>query len=86
MKPSKKLIGPFSQAEEIINGFAENMFLSHLLTETIDNWEKIKREYDEAESVDDSELMRKKKLELDACMASLSIAAQICNIGEGLDI
>ncbi len=83
---SPKPTDPFSQAHKTINEFAENMFLSHLLTETIDNCEKLQREYEAAESIKDDDLMERKKRELDVCMASLNIAAQICNISEDLDI
>ncbi len=72
-----KLIGPFGEAQKNIEELASNMFLSLMILETTDKIEKLNSEYEAAVKDNDEGLISRSKMELEACYASLRLAAYV---------
>ena len=72
-----KSIGPFGEAEENIEEFASNVFLSLMILETTEKIKKLNSDYETAVRENDELLISQSKLELEACYASLRLAAYV---------
>ncbi len=73
----------FSMTERRATEFAENIWFSHLLKETIENMIEYQSQYDAAIASEDDNLIKQTKLQLDTILSSLHIAAHIYDSPEG---
>lgn len=70
-------VGPFEAAEVAMQNFANNVFVSMMVTETLNNRVKLQREYDLAVETEDEAYIRQARIRLEACDMSLHVAAQL---------
>ncbi len=63
--------------------FAQNMWMSQLLFETIENLAEYEQKYKEALKIQDEEAIKQAKLQIDATIASLQLASYINEAHEG---
>ena len=77
MYPTRKdkPIGPFGEAKENIEEFASSMFLSLMMLDTAEKIEKLNNDYEIAVKNNDIQEISRNKTELEACYASLRLAA-----------
>tara|TARA_R110002020_G_scaffold13026_2_gene47104 strand:+ start:1095 stop:1361 length:267 start_codon:yes stop_codon:yes gene_type:complete len=73
--PYRIKIGPMAQARADADDFCHNLYLTHAMHQCAINLEKIQKEYDAALLRDDTELMKQKKLELQAYQSSMMLTA-----------
>ena len=73
----------FSITEKRAVEFGENIWFSHLMMQTIDDMVKYEIKYKEAIEANDDKTIRQAKLQLEATLSSLKLAAQFYDIAEG---
>jgi hypothetical protein len=62
--PALNVDGPFEKAEQTLQDFASNLYMSSYLTEAIEQHQKLEEEYWAAVALNDLELMNQKKQEM----------------------
>jgi len=67
----------FSDTRNRATQFAESIWLSQLVSETIENLVVFQKKYDEALMTNDIKLIEQAKLQIDATIASLQLAAYL---------
>lgn len=71
-------VGIFADAEKNVELVAVNLYMSLFLSNSVENYEKLKYEYDKAVKEDQDEtIIQQKKIQLDAGLMSIKIAAEI---------
>lgn len=73
----------FLDSIERAEEFAQNMWLSHLLYETIENLAEYEKKHKIALKSDDKEAIMQTKLQIDATIASLQLASHVYETQEG---
>ena len=75
MHPKNRLlVGPLSQADENIFNFCTNLFLSALINDSIEKWIEAETEYEQLSLDETDEKLVSKKMEVDACAATVRVA------------
>jgi len=67
--------GPFAKARQNTDAFCHNLFLSHAMTQCVQQMLKVEQEYEAAAQRDDGDAMEQKKLEIKAYQSSLTLTA-----------
>jgi hypothetical protein len=67
--------GPFAKARQNTDSFCHNLFLSHAMTQCVEQMLKVEQEYKIAAQRDDGDAMEQKKLEIKAYQQSLTLTA-----------
>jgi acetylglutamate kinase len=73
----------FSTTEQRAIEFAENIWFSQLLTETVENLIKYETDHAAALKLNDEKLIKQTRLQLDATISSLQLAAHFNETPDG---
>ena len=77
--------GPFAKAREKLIAFGRGMTFTSMVQLTVVEMQKCEEEYELACFMDDPELMKEKKRELDSLTRSLVYAANLLEEESGID-
>jgi hypothetical protein len=77
-KRTRISVGPFAEAERRVGEFGTNVAASYILLESIERYEKVKQEYEEAlKTKMDDKKIQQMKTSLEACRITVTLATQL---------
>ena len=79
---NRLLVGPLSEADESIFNFCTNLFLAALINDSIEKWIEAEIEYEQLSLDEADQKSISKKMEVDACAATVRVATTFFGQGE----
>ena len=70
-------VGIFGDARENLGDFSSTFYLSLLLSQSCEQYDEVKEEYEKALASQDKKLITQKEMELSVCQSTLSITAKM---------
>jgi len=71
------IVGPLAEVDERLSNFAASIYLSSMMLDSIEQLEKSTKKYEEALLENDVDEIKRKKLQMSACEATVKIAVEL---------